>query len=120
MVAFIAEASVTGFLGGVIGAGAGVVLSFFVISALSGSLRLGGFAGGGGPATAVRGAGGAGFGGVVSSASSAASSLTITPAISPELIILAILLATAIGTLGGLIPAWRASRLAPVEALHRS
>jgi len=121
MVAFIAEASVTGFLGGLIGAGLGVVLSFFVISALSGSLRLGGLAGGGAPATVLRSgvAGGAGFGGV-SSAFSSASTLTITPAISPELILLAILLATAIGTLGGLIPAWRASRLAPVEALHRS
>ena len=44
MLSFIAEASVTGFLGGIIGAGVGVVLSFFVISALSGTLRLpGGF-----------------------------------------------------------------------------
>jgi len=34
--------------------------------------------------------------------------------------VLANLLAVAVGTFGGLIPAWRASRLNPVEALRRS
>ena len=126
MLSFIAEASLTGFLGGVIGAGAGVVLSFFVISALSGTLRLpGGFGGGAAAvarsgATAVARSGAAGFGGVSAVASSSASTLTITPVISPEIILLAILVATVIGTLGGLMPAWRASRLTPVEALRRS
>ena len=43
------------------------------------------------------------------------SSLHITPALSPELLILAIGLATAVGAFAGLIPAWRASRLLPVE-----
>jgi putative ABC transport system permease protein len=117
---FIAEAAFTGFLGGAIGAGVGVVLSFFVISALSGTLRLPGGGGfGGGAATVVR-SGAAGFAGVSAAASSSTSTIAITPAISPELILLAMLLATFIGTLGGLMPAWRASRLTPVEALHRS
>jgi putative ABC transport system permease protein len=121
---FIAEASITGFLGGVIGAGVGVVLSFFVISALSGTLRLPGVGGfGGGPAaaaSAVARGGTASFGRASVAASSSASTLKITPAISPEIIILAVLIATVIGTLGGLMPAWRASRLTPVEALRRS
>jgi len=120
MLSFIAEASVTGFLGGIIGAGAGVVLSFFVISALSGTLRLPGAGGFGGGAARVVRSGATGFGGASAVASSSASTLTITPVISPEIILLAILIATAIGTLGGLMPAWRASRLTPVEALRRS
>jgi ABC-type antimicrobial peptide transport system permease subunit len=48
------------------------------------------------------------------------STLAIVPAITPELVLLAILLAVAVGSLGGLIPAWRASRMNAVEALRRS
>jgi putative ABC transport system permease protein len=128
MAVFLTEAVVTGLLGGVIGVGAGYMLSFLVIGALSGTLRLPGlgFGGGGGPrvvtAAAGRAAagGGASFGPGPSASSSAASGLAITPAITPELMVLAILLAVAVGTFGGLIPAWRASRLNPVEALRRS
>jgi len=121
MLAFITEASVTGLIGGLVGAGAGAALSYLIISLLSGSLRLGGAGFGGGAAAASR-AGAAGFagGGLASAATSASSTLTITPVITPELLVIAVLIATAVGTLGGILPAWRASRLTPVEALHRS
>jgi len=109
MFAFIAEAAVTGLIGGAIGAGAGAALSFLVISYLSGSLGLGG-AGLGGGAFARGGA----------VASTSATTLSITPAITPGIIAIAVLLALAVGTAGGILPAWRASRLTPVEALHRS
>lgn len=121
MLSFITEASLTGVIGGVVGACSGAALSYVIISLLSGSLGLGRGALTGG-STAARGAGaafgGGGFGAVASSATS--TSLTITPVITPELIVIAILIAAAVGTLGGLLPAWRASRLTPVEALHRS
>ncbi|MDA4118065.1 MAG: ABC transporter permease [Thaumarchaeota archaeon] len=130
MLIFLAEAVVTGLLGGVIGVGSGYALSFLVIGALSGTLRVPSFGGGapvvravGAAATAARGAaGGAVNGGFNGPAASAASSstLAITPSITPEIMVLAILLAIAVGTFGGLIPAWRASRLNPVEALRRS
>ncbi|HXW37533.1 MAG TPA: ABC transporter permease [Nitrososphaerales archaeon] len=117
---FIAEASVTGLVGGIIGATAGAILSFFVISALRGSVGIPGGAAGG--TTRLAGAGGAGFSAFGGPGASSASSTTlnITPAITPELIVVAILIATAVGTLGGLLPAWRASRLTPTEALHKS
>ncbi|MDG6910618.1 MAG: ABC transporter permease [Nitrososphaerota archaeon] len=98
---FLTEAVITGFLGGVLGAVSGSVLSYFVIGALNGN-----------------GLAGLARIGVASRAGSTA--LAISPAISPALILLALGIATAVGTLGGLIPAWRASRLTPVEALHRS
>jgi len=135
MMVFLTEAVVTGLIGGFIGVGAGYVLSFLVIGALSGTLRVPGFGGGGGGggarvatvASAARGAGASvspGGGAAVSfggpAASTASSTLAITPAITPEIIVIAILLAVAVGTFGGLIPAWRASRLNPVEALRRS
>jgi putative ABC transport system permease protein len=126
MAVFIAEAVVTGLIGGFVGAGAGYLLSFVVIGALSGTLRVPGFGGGGGPRVVSgpgAGAGGGGFafpGAGASAASSSSSTLAITPAVTPELILLAIALAVAVGTFGGLIPAWRASRMNAVEALRRS
>lgn len=94
---FLVEASVTGFIGGVIGAIAGAGLSFALVPLFSS-----GFSSGGG----ARGA-------------AAAPTLTIIPAISPELILLAVGLATGVGMLAGFLPAWRASRLPPVDALRQ-
>lgn len=107
MLAFIAEASITGLIGGLVGAGVGALLSFVVISYLSGSLNIGAL-GIGGRTVAAR------------APTAASSTLTITPAITPELMALAVVIALAVGTIGGILPAWRASRLTPVEALHRS
>ena len=110
MMVFLTEALVTGIIGGIIGVVAGAGLSYVIMPYLGGSsLTLGGgrgvfFGGGARPGAA----------------STASSALTITPVISPETIGLALLLAVAVGAFGGLIPAWRASRLNPVEALKRS
>jgi len=129
MAVFLTEALVTGLIGGFVGAGAGYLLSFLVIGALSGTLSVPGFGGGGGArlttagSTAARGAsaaGGGGFSFAAPAASTTSSTLAITPAITPELVLLAILLAVAVGSFGGLIPAWRASRMNAVEALRRS
>ena len=123
---FLAESAITGLIGGVIGASLGAGLSFAITdvfqaltarsatSSSSSSTRLGLGGGGGG------GFGGGGaFGGSGSSGSSSGlSALHIVPALSPELVIGAIALATAVGAFAGLLPAWRASRLLPVEALY--
>lgn len=107
MVNFISESLVVGLLGGLIGAGIGSGLSFFIIGFLSGNSIPGiGRAIGGG----ARGA----------APSSSTTTLHITPVITPELILLAVGLATLVGGLAGLLPAWRASRLTPVEALREA
>ena len=98
---FLTEAILTGLIGGVIGSLVGATASYLVVSMLGGSFIFGGF---GGPS------GGHG--------ASQAQSLAITPVITPELVLAAILMATAVGALAGIIPAWRASRLTPVEALR--
>jgi putative ABC transport system permease protein len=99
MLFFLTEAVLTGFIGGVVGSLVGATASYFVVSMFGGSgLMFGG----------SRGSPGA----------SSAQTLAITPVITPELILAAILMATAVGALAGIIPAWRASRMTPVEALR--
>lgn len=121
---FLVEALVTGFLGGVIGAGTGVALSYLIVSVFSRGFSFGGGGGGGGGfggggGNVVNGAAAKGAAVATRAAPSATGTLTIVPSISPELIILAVGLASAVGMLAGFLPAWRASRLTPVEALRK-
>jgi len=115
---FLAESAITGLIGGVIGAALGTVLSFGisdVFEALSTSSASSSSTSG--SRTGVFGGGGLG-GGFGGGSGSGLASLHITPALTPELLIAAIGLATAVGALAGFLPAWRASRLLPVEALY--
>jgi putative ABC transport system permease protein len=128
---FISEALATGFIGGIIGAAVGSGLSFFIIGLLAsrasipsaGTGSTGRTSGTGGSAAARFSSGGAGFAvslGGPSAASSTSSTVAITPVLTPELILLAIALATVVGGLAGILPAWRASRMNPVDALRSS
>jgi putative ABC transport system permease protein len=110
LVNFISESLVVGLLGGLIGAGLGSALSFFIIGFLSGNSIPG----------IGRALGGGGARGAFAASPSSATTLHITPVITPELILLAVGLATLVGGLAGLLPAWRASRLTPVEALREA
>lgn len=111
---FLAESLTTGFIGGVIGAAVGSGLSYVVGLLFAFAFRgTGGGAGNGGGGGFGRGEGAGGGGPPPSSAF-----LNVTPVISPELLLLAIALATVVGALAGLLPAWRASRLTPVQALR--
>ncbi|MCS4539603.1 MAG: ABC transporter permease [Thaumarchaeota archaeon] len=111
---FLAESLTTGFIGGVIGAAVGSGLSYVVGLLFAFAFRgTGGGAGNGGGSGFGRGEGAGGGGPPPSSAF-----LNVTPVISPELLLLAIALATVVGALAGLLPAWRASRLTPVQALR--
>jgi len=131
LVNFISESLATGFIGGLIGAALGSGLSFLIIGVLasnSSATRLptasrGTGTGGtrvsvGGGAVFFSAAPGGGFGGASSSSSS--STVKLVPALSPELLLLAIALATVVGGIAGVLPAWRASRLSPVEALREA
>ncbi|MEM1525034.1 MAG: ABC transporter permease [Nitrososphaerales archaeon] len=97
---FLAEATLTGALGGLIGIILGSFLSFAIIGMFGGGgLGFIGFRPPGQAATAIQ-------------------STIITPIITPELLIGTFAMAVAIGALAGLLPSWRASRMIPVVALR--
>jgi len=107
MLIFLSEAILTGLIGGIIGSSLGAGLSFVVIKFFTGGMT-GGMAG--------RPLQGPGITGPMGP--SAGTSFNIVPVISPDLIGEAIMMAVGVATLAGLIPAWRASKLTPVEALR--
>jgi putative ABC transport system permease protein len=91
---FVLSSAMIGAVGGVIGIALGIVAS----SIMSGISITGS-------------TGGIGFGGSGTSGG-------ITTAISPQLLIGALVLAMAIGVVSGIIPSYRASKLKPVDALR--
>ncbi|MHB8632671.1 MAG: ABC transporter permease, partial [Thermoplasmatota archaeon] len=93
MVMFLLESGLMGFIGGALGCVAGILLAIEVSS-----LGVRGFLPGGG-----RGAPGGG---------------TLQLVVTPNLLIMALSVATLIGAVAGLLPAMRAARLQPVETLR--
>jgi ABC-type antimicrobial peptide transport system permease subunit len=121
---FLVQAVIIGLMGGVIGLALGAGASYGLSAVLGGgsgsvsssnssttSSHGGGFSGGGGS-----GGGGGGFGGGSSSGSSA--SLSFHPVFPVTTIIYAILVAVIVSMLAGLYPAWRASKMEPIDALR--
>lgn len=132
MTIFLFQALLIGFIGGVIGifVGAGAA---FGLSALSSAhpanttatpaastptssgttFRAGGGAGGGGGGgTFVAG------GGAPASTSSSSSSLSFTPTLTIPTILIALFVAMFVSGIAGLYPAWRASKMQPIDALR--
>ncbi len=110
---FLAEAVIIGFVGGVVGllVGTGVsyVLPTLFLGFRPGSSSTTTSAGGGG-------FGGGGFGGGPNSGGGFIS--TYTPSITPEIVVISLVIAVAVSVLAGLYPAWKAAKMPPIKALH--
>ncbi|MFX1484220.1 MAG: ABC transporter permease, partial [Promethearchaeota archaeon] len=97
---FLSEATMIGLLGSVFGIIAGIIFGNLIGTGLAG----GNFAGD--------------FGGSGSTNGGFSSLPPITPVVTPDLIIGALVFGMVIAAVFGLYPAWRASRLSPVDALR--
>jgi ABC-type antimicrobial peptide transport system permease subunit len=96
---FLGESLMIGVIGAAIGIASGWVLANVV-------------------AVAFRGGGGGFFGNQSGNQALATGGMTITPVLTPTVTILALVFGVGVSTIFALYPAWRASRLKPVEALR--
>ncbi len=126
LLVFLFQALFIGFIGGVIGIGAGTGASYALASVFTHAAATSPSASGSGFSSPSGGTAGQGFaargqfssGSRFSSSPMSSSSLSYKPSISAETVIEAMLVAVIVSVLAGLYPAWRASLMEPITALQ--
>ncbi len=126
LLVFLFQALFIGFIGGVIGIGAGTGASYALASVFTHAASTSPSASGSGFSSPSGGTAGQGFaargqfssGSQFSSSPMSSSSLSYKPSISAETVIEAMLVAVIVSVLAGLYPAWRASLMEPITALQ--
>jgi ABC-type antimicrobial peptide transport system permease subunit len=123
---FLFQALLIGFMGGIVGIGIGAGAAYGLSSVLGGggasanaanSSTTSGRAGGGVAVSGgARSSGGAGASGGFGSSSS--SSLSFHPVFPVSTIIYALVIAMLVSVIAGIYPAWRASKMEPIDALR--
>lgn len=130
MLVFMLQALIIGVVGGIAGIAVGAVASIGLAAAASGAssgssptstpaaASSGGFRGGGAGGSAAAGGGSAVFVSGGSTSSSSTSSLSFSPAFPLSTVGSALLVAVIVSVVAGLYPAWRASKMEPIDALR--
>ncbi|MGI0100507.1 MAG: ABC transporter permease [Candidatus Micrarchaeaceae archaeon] len=117
MTIFLFQALIIGFMGGVVGIGLGAGASYGLSSALSGASSSTPAPTASAPT--ARGGGATFVGGGAGASSSSASSLSFHPVFPATTIIYALVVAMVVSVLAGVYPAWRASKMEPIDALRQ-
>jgi ABC-type antimicrobial peptide transport system permease subunit len=124
---FLLQAMIIGFLGGLVGIGVGAGASYVVASVFTHSTSSSNSSTGTSAATTRSGSGAYAGGGTASrsgvSASptgvSGSSSLSYSPVFTPATMLTALLVAVVVSIIAGIYPAWRASKMEPIDALRQ-
>ncbi len=120
---FLMQAVIIGLIGGIIGIIVGSGVAYGLASAVSGHNSTGSSAASGSSSNVHVAAGGRGgenavYAGGGAPSSSGPSSLSFTPVLTITTVIEAMLVAIIVSALAGLYPAWRASKMQPIDALR--
>ncbi|HYB07549.1 MAG TPA: ABC transporter permease [Nitrososphaerales archaeon] len=116
---FLSEALIIGLVGGIIGLFAGGGFSYLLSAVLVASIGSSGTSGSATTTSTTRFGGGGGFfGGGGGGGSSGGFSLSYAPVISPEFVIISMVIAILVSVVSGLYPAWQASKMEPIKALR--
>jgi ABC-type antimicrobial peptide transport system permease subunit len=115
---FMIQALIIGFVGGVIGIAAGMAGPYILTGILSAAqAHAPANSTASGPGGGQSSGGGGGF--VFSGASGSSSSPSIQPVFSVETMVVALVVALLVSLAAGVYPAWRASKLEPIDALRQ-
>ncbi len=124
LMVFLFQALIIGFLGGAVGIGVGTLGSYGLASLSNGAQSSSATtttttvapAGRGGGNAQLNSGGGGGFGG---GSSSSSSSFSFEPELTVSTILTALFVAILVSVVAGVYPAWRASKLEPIDALRQ-
>ncbi|HYC12043.1 MAG TPA: FtsX-like permease family protein [Nitrososphaerales archaeon] len=112
---FLSEALVIGVAGGIIGLFVGAGVSYLLAAALVASFSL---SNGAASTTTTRGGFGGGGGGGFGSGGGSSLALAYSPIITPDIVVISLVIAVIVSVIAGLYPAWQAAKMEPIKALR--
>lgn len=118
LLVFLFQALIIGLIGGILGIGMGAGASYGLAAALSSGSSSTSASSSSTSSGSFRSGGGGGFGGSGGGASSS-SSFSFHPVFPVSTMIYAIVVAVSVSVIAGIYPAWRASKMEPIDALRQ-
>ncbi|MFI5412810.1 MAG: ABC transporter permease, partial [Candidatus Micrarchaeales archaeon] len=116
---FLCQALIIGFVGGIVGVGVGAGGSYTLTTLISASQSSPSNTNSSASSSGARFGNNGPGGTFASGSSSSSSSLSFSPVFSISTILTALIVAMTVSVIAGVYPAWRASKLEPIDALRQ-